>query len=41
MMFSIYLFLKVKAYMKNGVVTITVPKQEVKKPEVKTIDISG
>ncbi|CAI8617994.1 unnamed protein product [Vicia faba] len=32
---------QVKANMENGVLTVTIPKQEVKKPEVKTIDISG
>ncbi|KAK2437220.1 18.1 kDa class I heat shock protein [Trifolium repens] len=32
---------QVKANMENGVLTVTVPKEEVKKPEVKTIDISG
>ena len=32
---------QVKAAMENGVLTVTVPKEEVKKPEVKTIDISG
>ncbi|RWR89225.1 class I heat shock-like protein [Cinnamomum micranthum f. kanehirae] len=32
---------EVKAAMENGVLTVTVPKQEVKKPEVKAIDISG
>ncbi|KAJ3700461.1 hypothetical protein LUZ61_004166 [Rhynchospora tenuis] len=32
---------QVKAAMENGVLTVTVPKQEVKKPEVKAIDISG
>jgi len=32
---------KVKAAMENGVLTVTVPKEAVKKPEVKTIDISG
>ncbi|KAK7252134.1 hypothetical protein RIF29_35876 [Crotalaria pallida] len=32
---------QVKASMENGVLTITVPKEEVKKPDVKTIDISG
>ncbi|XP_068315263.1 18.2 kDa class I heat shock protein-like [Pyrus communis] len=31
---------QVKAAMENGVLTVTVPK-EVKKPDVKTIDISG
>ncbi|KDP32460.1 hypothetical protein JCGZ_13385 [Jatropha curcas] len=32
---------QVKASMENGVLTVTVPKQEVKKPDVKAIDISG
>ncbi|KAL7147800.1 hypothetical protein ABFS83_06G132500 [Erythranthe nasuta] len=32
---------EVKAAMENGVLTVTVPKEEVKKPEVKAIDISG
>ncbi|KAE8664595.1 17.5 kDa class I heat shock protein [Hibiscus syriacus] len=32
---------EVKASMENGVLTVTVPKEEEKKPEVKTIDISG
>ncbi|KAG6404399.1 hypothetical protein SASPL_136645 [Salvia splendens] len=32
---------KVKAGMENGVLTVTVPKAEVKKPEVKAIEISG
>ncbi|XP_073141078.1 17.8 kDa class I heat shock protein-like [Henckelia pumila] len=32
---------EIKAAMDNGVLTVTVPKQEVKKPEVKAIDISG
>lgn len=32
---------EVKASMENGVLTVTVPKEEVKKPEVKAIDISG
>ncbi|KAF5770998.1 putative small heat shock protein HSP20 [Helianthus annuus] len=31
---------QVKAAMENGVLTVTVPKAEVKKPEVKAIDIS-
>jgi HSP20 family protein len=31
----------VKAGMENGVLTVTVPKAEVKKPEVKAIEISG
>ncbi|KAI7726609.1 hypothetical protein M8C21_025183 [Ambrosia artemisiifolia] len=32
---------QVKAAMENGVLTITVPKEEVKKPDVKSIQISG
>ncbi|XP_020205751.1 18.5 kDa class I heat shock protein [Cajanus cajan] len=32
---------KVKASMENGVLTVTVPKVEVKKPHVKSIEISG
>ncbi|GFP88028.1 18.2 kDa class i heat shock protein [Phtheirospermum japonicum] len=32
---------EVKAAMENGVLTVTVPKEEVKKPEAKAIDISG
>ena len=32
---------QVKAAMENGVLTVIVPKEEIKKPEVKTIDISG
>ncbi|XAR53326.1 hypothetical protein NMG60_11021847 [Bertholletia excelsa] len=32
---------KVKASMENGVLTVTVPKEEVKKPDVKAIEISG
>ncbi|KAJ9548457.1 hypothetical protein OSB04_021000 [Centaurea solstitialis] len=32
---------EVKASMENGVLTITVPKEEVKKPDVKSIQISG
>ncbi|XP_022978137.1 17.8 kDa class I heat shock protein-like [Cucurbita maxima] len=32
---------EVKANMENGVLTVTVPKMEVKKPEVKSIEISG
>ena len=32
---------QVKAAMENGVLTVMVPKEEVKKPEVKAIDISG
>ncbi|KAK9050706.1 hypothetical protein SSX86_030326 [Deinandra increscens subsp. villosa] len=32
---------EVKAAMENGVLTVTVPKEEVKKPDVKSIEISG
>ncbi|OAY53134.1 17.4 kDa class I heat shock protein [Manihot esculenta] len=32
---------EVKASMENGVLTVTVPKEEEKKPQVKSIDISG
>ncbi|XP_075636103.1 18.5 kDa class I heat shock protein-like [Castanea sativa] len=32
---------QVKACMENGVLTVTVPKVEVKKPDVKAIEISG
>jgi HSP20 family protein len=32
---------EVKAGMENGVLTVTVPKAEAKKPEVKAIEISG
>ncbi|GKD47798.1 18.1 kDa class I heat shock protein, partial [Tanacetum coccineum] len=32
---------EVKASMENGVLTVMVPKVEEKKPEVKSIDISG
>ncbi|XP_074579739.1 16.9 kDa class I heat shock protein 2-like [Curcuma longa] len=32
---------QVKAKMENGVLTVTIPKEEVKKPEVKAIEISG
>ncbi|QCD84403.1 18.5 kDa class I heat shock protein-like [Vigna unguiculata] len=32
---------QVKASMEDGVLTVTVPKEEVKKPEVKSIEISG
>ncbi|XP_060203139.1 18.2 kDa class I heat shock protein-like [Lycium barbarum] len=32
---------EIKAAMDNGVLTVTVPKEVVKKPEVKAIDISG
>ncbi|KAF3443522.1 hypothetical protein FNV43_RR13206 [Rhamnella rubrinervis] len=32
---------QIKAGMENGVLTVTVPKEEVKKPDVKSIQISG
>ncbi|XP_010241154.1 PREDICTED: 18.2 kDa class I heat shock protein-like [Nelumbo nucifera] len=32
---------QVKASMEDGVLTVTIPKQEEKKPEVKSIEISG
>ncbi|KAL6627491.1 hypothetical protein ACP70R_031217 [Stipagrostis hirtigluma subsp. patula] len=32
---------EVKAGLENGVLTVTVPKAEVKKPEVKAVEISG
>ncbi|KAI3470807.1 hypothetical protein Pfo_027470 [Paulownia fortunei] len=32
---------QIKASMENGLLTVTVPKEEVKKPEVKAIEISG
>ncbi|KAL4610721.1 hypothetical protein ACB092_08G071500 [Castanea dentata] len=32
---------QVKAAMENGVLTVTVPKVKVKKPDVKSIEISG
>jgi HSP20 family protein len=32
---------QVKAGLENGVLTVTVPKAEVKKPEVKAIEVSG
>ncbi|KAK9280458.1 hypothetical protein L1049_014150 [Liquidambar formosana] len=32
---------QVKAAMENGVLTVTVPKEEVKKPDVKAVQISG
>ncbi|KAF2291706.1 hypothetical protein GH714_035288 [Hevea brasiliensis] len=32
---------QVKASIENGVLTVTVPKREVKKPDVKSIEISG
>ncbi|KAJ1389166.1 HSP20-like chaperone [Sesbania bispinosa] len=32
---------QVKAAIENGVLTVTVPKEQVKKPDVKAIDITG
>ncbi|KAI4299416.1 hypothetical protein L6164_032882 [Bauhinia variegata] len=32
---------QIKASMENGVLTVTVPKEEVRKPDVKAIEISG
>ncbi|CAM8879621.1 unnamed protein product [Rhodiola kirilowii] len=32
---------EVKASMENGVLTVTVTKEQVKKPEVKAVEISG
>ena len=32
---------QVKANMENGVLTVTLPKEAVKKPDVKAIEISG
>ncbi|GAY52284.1 18.1 kDa class I heat shock protein [Citrus sinensis] len=32
---------QIRASMENGVLTVTVPKEDVKKPEVKAIDISA
>lgn len=32
---------EVKARMENGVLTVTVPKVEAKKPEIKSIEISA
>ncbi|GMN23965.1 hypothetical protein TIFTF001_000348 [Ficus carica] len=32
---------QIKAAMENGVLTVTVPKEEVKKPDVKSVEISG
>ncbi|OAY82539.1 17.9 kDa class I heat shock protein-like [Ananas comosus] len=32
---------QVKAAMENGVLTVTVPKEDVKKPQVKSVQISG
>ncbi|KAI4993845.1 17.9 kDa class I heat shock protein-like [Hordeum vulgare subsp. vulgare] len=32
---------QIKAAMENGVLTVTVPKEEAKKPEIKSIQISG
>jgi HSP20 family protein len=31
---------QIKACMENGVLTVTVPTEEVKKPDVKTVEIS-
>ncbi|XP_052178108.1 17.3 kDa class I heat shock protein-like [Diospyros lotus] len=32
---------EVKASMENGVLTVTIPKEEIKKPDTKAIEISG
>ncbi|EEF41877.1 heat-shock protein, putative [Ricinus communis] len=32
---------QVKASMENGVLTVTVPKEEIKKPDIKAVEISG
>ncbi|MBA0819982.1 hypothetical protein Gohar_021745 [Gossypium harknessii] len=32
---------QIKASMENGVLTVTIPKLEVKKPDVKSIEISS
>ena len=32
---------QIKASMENGVLTVTIPKAEVKKPDVKAVEISG
>lgn len=32
---------QVRASIEDGVLTVTVPKEEVKKPELKAIEISG
>ncbi|KAG9142005.1 hypothetical protein Leryth_009356 [Lithospermum erythrorhizon] len=32
---------QIKANMENGVLTVTVPKEEVKKPDAKSVEISG
>ncbi|GMH04238.1 hypothetical protein Nepgr_006077 [Nepenthes gracilis] len=32
---------QVKAAMENGVLTVTVPKEETKKPDIKNVEISG
>ncbi|XP_059626552.1 17.5 kDa class I heat shock protein-like [Cornus florida] len=32
---------QIKASMENGVLTVTVPKEEVRKPDVKAVQISG
>ncbi|GMN23945.1 hypothetical protein TIFTF001_000341 [Ficus carica] len=32
---------QIRAAMENGVLTVTVPKEEIKKPDVKSVEISG
>ncbi|XP_040992171.1 class I heat shock protein-like [Juglans microcarpa x Juglans regia] len=32
---------EIKAVMENGVLTVTIPKEEVKKPDVRTVEISS
>jgi len=32
---------ELKATMENGVLTVVVPKEDPKKPEVRTIEVSG
>ncbi|XP_040992166.1 17.5 kDa class I heat shock protein-like [Juglans microcarpa x Juglans regia] len=32
---------EIKATMENGVLTVTIPKEEVKKPDVRVVEISG
>ncbi|KAG2673309.1 hypothetical protein I3843_13G071500 [Carya illinoinensis] len=32
---------QINATMENGVLTVTIPKEEVKKPDVRTVEISG
>lgn len=32
---------QVKASLENGVLTVTIPKEEEKKPEIKPVEISG